>query len=84
VIRPRYSIAIELELEASKRVDGICKRLGMNKKTVIARMITWFSRQPDEVQVVILNLVRPASQAGFLHLLAEQAEKRAKAELPTK
>jgi len=73
----RYSISVELELGASERINAICERLGMPKKTVIARMIDWFGHQSDEAQVVILNLVRPQSQAAFLRLLAKQAEKRA-------
>ena len=63
-------INIELSPQAQQAVDEACDKAGMKKRELVARVLTWFSGQDDEIRALVLGSI-PKSVAPMVarHLL---------------
>ena len=66
----RSMINIELSPEAQGAVNDACKRAGMKKRELVARVLRWFADQDDEIRALVLGAI-PKSVAPMVarHLL---------------
>ena len=51
----RSMINIELSPEAQGAVNDACKRAGMKKRELVARVLRWFADQDDEIRALVLG-----------------------------
>ena len=56
---PRIIVRIELTPNAKECVNEMCERRGMTQVALLSRLVEWFSKQPEILQVTALELLPP-------------------------
>ena len=67
----RGSFPIQLDASQRQALEEIVRRTGMTKKALIEHVLTWFARQPQDAQAVILGHVARPTGGELLRRLAE-------------
>lgn len=63
----RSNVPVELSESAKKVVDGYAA-LGMSRRAVVEKILTWFSEQDDAVRATILGTIPESLRADVARL----------------
>lgn len=73
----RKQFKIYVSPDAKKIVEDFAKKMDMTEQGVASRMYTWFGKQPEPIQLLVLGIITAKEgegiQAFAAHLLATTA-----------
>jgi hypothetical protein len=79
----RAILRVQLDADAKTRLIELCERRGMTQIAVMSRLIEWFVRQDEVIQVSVLGLLSQEHCAPLAHRLLQQLSEPGQTPLST-
>jgi hypothetical protein len=68
----RSILRIQLDRSAKEGLDRVCDQRGMTQIALMSRLVNWFVRQDEVIQISVLGLLSPELGAPLARRLLEQ------------
>jgi hypothetical protein len=52
---------LQLDSQSKSRLDKLCDKRGMTQIAVMSRMVTWFLKQNEIIQALVVGAVSPSA-----------------------
>ena len=72
----RVVVRIQLDLEAKEALDGLCDRRGMTQIAVMSRLVDWFIKQDEIIQLAALGVLSPQVTGPLARKILERMAAR--------
>lgn len=77
-MQKRSILRVQLSAEAKLQLDQLCSQRGMTQIAALSRLVSWFVRQEEVIQLTVLGVLSESSASvlanDLLHRISNQQD----------